>query len=271
MKSLALILLLALRATADAQADSLPAPPEMHWADTASGKPFSKDPSVIRFQGKYLMYYSLPGRAGGGMDGWSIGIARSQNLVHWEPVAQLKPAQACDAKGLAAPAAWVRDGKVHLFYQTYGNGPKDAICHAWSEDGIRFTRNPDNPVFSPTGDWTSGRAIDAEVSCGCDFTPLGEDAVAIADDGAVGHAALAGPDAHGGLGGFGENGRERAVEIIGLVFNGATFFGREQRDVVRGCGNAMQAERAEDRKDGCFHGRHGGFNVLRKVRCGVSG
>jgi predicted GH43/DUF377 family glycosyl hydrolase len=57
----------------------------------------------------------------------------------------------------------VRDGKVHLFYQTYGNGPKDAICHAWSQDGLHFTRNPGNPVFAPTGAWTVGRAIDAEV------------------------------------------------------------------------------------------------------------
>jgi hypothetical protein len=51
---------------------------------------------------------------------------------------------------------------VHLFYQTYGNGPRDAICHAVSEDGLRFVRDPSNPVFRPTGEWTSGRAIDAE-------------------------------------------------------------------------------------------------------------
>jgi predicted GH43/DUF377 family glycosyl hydrolase len=137
--------------------------PEMHWADRASGRPFSKDPSVVRFNGQYLMYYSLPGPVGAGMGGWSVGIAKSNDLVNWERVGQVKPAQECDAKGLAAPAAWVRNGKVHLFYQTYGNGPKDAICHAWSEDGISFTRNPDNPVFAPTGGWTVGRAIDAEV------------------------------------------------------------------------------------------------------------
>lgn len=137
--------------------------PEMHWADKSSGRPFSKDPSVVRFNDQYLMYYSLPGPVGAGMGGWSVGIAKSNDLTKWEPVGQVKPAQKCDAKGLAAPAAWVRNGKVHLFYQTYGNGPKDAICHAWSEDGIHFTRNPDNPVFAPTGEWTVGRAIDAEV------------------------------------------------------------------------------------------------------------
>ena len=137
--------------------------PEMHWADESSGRPFSKDPSVIRFGGKYLMYYSLPGPSDGGMGGWSVGIAKSKDLVNWEKAGVVGPAQECDAKGLAAPAAWVHEGKVHLFYQTYGNGPKDAICHAWSEDGLNFTRNPENPVFAPTGDWTVGRAIDAEV------------------------------------------------------------------------------------------------------------
>jgi hypothetical protein len=57
----------------------------------------------------------------------------------------------------------VLDGQVHLFYQTYGNGPRDAICHAVSGDGLHFRRNPTNPIFSPTGAWNCGRAIDADV------------------------------------------------------------------------------------------------------------
>ena len=136
--------------------------PEMHWADDSSGRKFSKDPSVIRFGGRYLMYYSLPG-AQGQSGGWSVGIAESQDLVQWKKVGAITPEQECDKKGLAAPAAWVHEGKVHVFYQTYGNGPKDAICHAWSQDGLTFTRNPENPIFAPTGAWTVGRAIDAEV------------------------------------------------------------------------------------------------------------
>ena len=156
-----LILSLAVIPSAIVSGQSRPTP-EMHWADESSGKPFSKDPSVINFGGEYLMYYSLPGPASG-MGGWSVGIARSKDLIHWEKAGSVKPAQDCDKKGLAAPAAWVHEGKVHLFYQTYGNGAKDAICHAWSEDGLNFTRNPENPVFAPTGAWTVGRAIDAEV------------------------------------------------------------------------------------------------------------
>ena len=146
-----------------------PAPTLFKWADaTRLGCPFSKDPSVIRFAGRYLMYFSLPpfGKEltqTNAPKGWNIGIAESTNLVVWKKVGELRPAQDCDKNGLCAPGARVLNGKVHLFYQTYGNFPKDAICHAISTDGINFQRDESNPVFHPTGDWNNGRAIDAEV------------------------------------------------------------------------------------------------------------
>lgn len=97
------------------------------------------------------------------MQGWSVGIAESRDLTNWKRISGVSPVQDCDKLGLAAPAAWVREGKVHLFYQTYGNGRKDAICHAWSTNGLDLVPNPENPIFAPSGDWTAGRAIDAEV------------------------------------------------------------------------------------------------------------
>jgi predicted GH43/DUF377 family glycosyl hydrolase len=145
------------------------ADPAMKWADNSRlGRPFSKDPSVIRFGGRYLMYFSLPPfdkklAKADSPKGWSIGIAESRDLIHWAKIAEMLPEQDCDKNGLCAPGARVLDGKVHLFYQTYGNGPKDAICHAVSSDGVRFSRDASNPVFRPSGNWTSGRAIDAEV------------------------------------------------------------------------------------------------------------
>jgi hypothetical protein len=75
----------------------------------------------------------------------------------------MQPEHASEQNGFCAPGAIVLDGKVHLFYQTYGNREKDAVCHAWSTDGINFTRDPTNPIFRPQGRWTCGRAIDAEV------------------------------------------------------------------------------------------------------------
>lgn len=138
----------------------------MKWGDTSrTGTPFSKDPHVVGFEGDYLMYYSIPPGSSPGEEGWAIGIARSKDLDNWSKIGEITPAPGCEYEknGLCAPGAIGRNDTIHLFYQTYGNGPKDAICHAWSTDGINFTRNATNPVFHPTGDWNSGRAIDAEV------------------------------------------------------------------------------------------------------------
>ena len=141
-----------------------PRPNIMLYADTSRGRPFSKDPDVVNFKGKYYMYYSVPPfRDGRPNDGLAVGIAGSNDLYNWTRLGDILPAGDYEKKGLAAPAAIVLDGRVHLFYQTYGNGPKDAICHAWSDDGINFTRNKTNPIFSPTGKWNVGRAIDADV------------------------------------------------------------------------------------------------------------
>lgn len=132
--------------------------PQMYYGDDTYGRPFAKDPDVVRFGGGCYMYYSMRMPKG-----FAVGIARSDDLVEWEKCGNLLPGEGCDKNGLAAPAAIVLDDKVHLFYQSYGNGPKDAICHAVSRDGVNFTRNPSNPIFRPGGEWNCGRAIDADV------------------------------------------------------------------------------------------------------------
>ena len=137
----------------------------MLWGDTSRlGRAFSKDPCVIRFRGRYLLYFSLPPFGDQRPDdGWAIGIAESRNLLDWTKVGEVLPFSTYDKKGICAPCARVIQGKVHLFYQTYGNGKNDSICHATSGDGLRFQPDLSNPIFHPTGDWTAGRAIDAEV------------------------------------------------------------------------------------------------------------
>lgn len=140
--------------------------PKMMFGDSTHRKPgFSKDPHVVWFGRRYLLYYSVPtGKDATGADRWGIGIAESTDLTNWRKVAEIPPTAEYEQKGLCAPGALVRDGKVHLFYQTYGNGPKDAICHASSTDGIHFERNPTNPIFRPEiSQWSCGRAIDADV------------------------------------------------------------------------------------------------------------
>lgn len=133
--------------------------PKMKWAKGT----FAKDPSVIRFQNRYFLYYSIiVNHEGKGL--LTIGIATSSNLTDWQFEKNIFPMQEVDRNGLGAPCAKVVDGRVLLFYQTYGNNAKDAICFAWSDDGLNFTPHPQNPVFRPHGGWTNGRAIDAEVA-----------------------------------------------------------------------------------------------------------
>ncbi|WP_223262693.1 family 43 glycosylhydrolase [Sphingobium sp. SCG-1] len=138
---------------------------------TRLGTPWAKDPSVIHFGGRFLMYYTIPAvkknpqGVQGFPKGLAIGVAESADLKTWTKMGEIIPRQQIEWNGIAAPGAIVIRGKVHLFYQTYGNGPRDAINHAWSSDGLNFERDPGNPVFHPDpalAKWSIGRAIDAE-------------------------------------------------------------------------------------------------------------
>lgn len=158
---LCLLILCCCFAVANAQA------PRMMYGDAdRTGRPFSKDPYVINYGGRYLMYYTIPSKKGDPTIGTSVGIAESRDLTHWQKVGEITAASMHDSenKGLAAPGFLVRDGVIHMFYQNY---PKDgslcAICHATSTDGINFECDTSNPIFRPTGEWNNGRAIDAEV------------------------------------------------------------------------------------------------------------
>lgn len=139
------------------------APARMMYADTTRrGKPWSKNPFVLRFGGRYLMYSSILPVLGS--EAREIEITESRDLIHWKNVGYIHVQAPYEKNGISAPCALIKDGKVHLFYQTYGNGTNDAICHAVSDDGItNFKRNSSNPIFRPDGAWNCGRAIDAEV------------------------------------------------------------------------------------------------------------
>ena len=120
---------------------------------------FAKDPAVVYLANRYLMYYSVKhddGRFG-------VGIATSADMENWQPCGEVPLTQDCERNGIAAPGAIVLNGRVHLFYQTYGNWEHDALCHAVSEDGLTFRKNPENPVYAPEATWCCGRAIDADV------------------------------------------------------------------------------------------------------------
>ena len=133
----------------------------MIFTNTRLGN-FAKDPAVVNFGGTYFIYYTVHYRVVG-ENKIGVGIASSADMEHWADLGEIPMEQDCEKNGIGAPAAIVLDGKVHLFYQTYGNGRLDAICHAVSADGVHFEKNPTNPVFRPAPTWCCGRAIDADV------------------------------------------------------------------------------------------------------------
>lgn len=136
----------------------------MMYTDSSRGRNIAKDPAVVHFRGKYFMYYSVSAKETTGFGNWGIGIAQSADLENWVKVGEIETEGEAESTGICAPGAMIYDGKIHLFYQTYGRFEKDSICHAWSEDGIHFTRNPSNPIVRAQGEWNNGRAIDADVS-----------------------------------------------------------------------------------------------------------
>lgn len=123
---------------------------------------FAKDPAVVKLGESYFLYFSSYYREGG-TEKLGIGIAKSRDAEHWTTVGKIPLTQACEQNGIGAPCAFLKDGVLHLFYQSYGNWERDAILHAVSRDGISFEKYGSNPVFAPSKDWCAGRAIDADV------------------------------------------------------------------------------------------------------------
>ena len=90
--------------------------PRMYFADDVSGRPFSKDPAVVKFNSKYWLYYSVPPYEGKPTTGWNIGVATSNNLVDWVKAANCATLARLSRRRLdSAGGAIVLDGKVHLF------------------------------------------------------------------------------------------------------------------------------------------------------------
>ena len=130
---------------------------------TGTRRAYAKDPAVVRFCGRYYLYYSSY-YEDGGREKLGIGIAVSDDMECWTVAGRVPITQECEKNGIGAPGAIVLNGTLHLFYQTYGNREKDAICHATSSDGLNFSKDETNPVFHPTSDWCAGRAIDADAA-----------------------------------------------------------------------------------------------------------
>lgn len=81
--------------------------------------------------------------------------AVSDDLVHWEQLpTALYPSDdenAPDASGIWTGSVIYGEGKYHAFYTGYSLKVRfqQTICHATSDDGITWVKDPANPVITP--------------------------------------------------------------------------------------------------------------------------
>ena len=82
-----------------------------------------------------------------------IAFAESEDGVNWasHPETVIGADQAWEADRLFYPTVIKRDGVFMMWYGSYQASDRHttAIGFAISEDGIHWTKHPDNPVFGP--------------------------------------------------------------------------------------------------------------------------
>ncbi|MBS10617.1 MAG: hypothetical protein CME19_03310 [Gemmatimonadetes bacterium] len=105
-------------------------------------------PTVIKDGDRYLMWY-----ADVTVDPWIFRFAESADGISWEshPEAVIVADQPWEADRLFYPTVLTRDGVYMMWYGSYQARDRHmtAIGFAISEDGIHWTKHPENPVFEP--------------------------------------------------------------------------------------------------------------------------
>jgi len=102
---------------------------------------------LVLFKNRYHLFFQCnPESPRFGPLCW--GHAVSDDLISWEelPLA-LSPELACeDGYGCRSGSAIEADGKIWLFYNSVSGDGSETVSCAWSEDGIIFTKNENNPI-----------------------------------------------------------------------------------------------------------------------------
>ncbi len=116
------------------------------------------DCSVVYHDGLYRMWFT--GSPSGGIDAAEIGYATSLDGYNWSkypgnPVFNKGGGGAWDSSLVALPSVWYDGNEYHLWYTGRDAGGNFKFGYANSDDGINWTKNPDNPILSPGsgGSW----------------------------------------------------------------------------------------------------------------------
>jgi predicted GH43/DUF377 family glycosyl hydrolase len=94
------------------------------------------------------------------------GLATSNDGIHWtkyarNPVLRLGEPGQWDDYSAFQPTVLFQDGSFHMLYT--GSSKKNPTGYQWgyalSKDGVRWTKSPENPIFTPgpSGNWDAGK------------------------------------------------------------------------------------------------------------------
>jgi len=123
----------------DAHRPTYHARPPRAWTNEPHG--------LIRFKGRYHLFYQK--NANGpywGQINW--GHMVSYDLLRWVHLKPaLSPGPGLDAAGCWSGSVIEHQGQLAIVY-TAGDGTKPSICLATSEDGVSFSKSPQNPIVA---------------------------------------------------------------------------------------------------------------------------
>jgi predicted GH43/DUF377 family glycosyl hydrolase len=137
----------------------LPTGPRGSWDERGVA-----DPYVIRIDDVFYMYYLGQDRA----RRQRLGVARSSDGISWtklrsNPVLELGQAGSFDEVGLGEPAVWRSRGRYWMLYTGRDRREHRRIGLAISNDGVRWTRFSEAPVFSGDASWNAKVVCDPSV------------------------------------------------------------------------------------------------------------
>jgi predicted GH43/DUF377 family glycosyl hydrolase len=106
--------------------------------------------AVIKDDGLYKMYYCGYRDQYGK---WSVGLAVSQDGIHWEknPSPVLTPSDYEEKVG--AGSVFKKDGVYYMIYNYAKDNGERGICLATSPEGVQWTKYSGNPVLKADQTW----------------------------------------------------------------------------------------------------------------------
>ncbi len=125
----------------------------IHWQKDSHGIIFKNAyaPNLLKVGDEYRMYYVHKPPSGAP---WEIRLATGPDLYHLEPLGAsiLTNSQEWETSSLFYPYVFQDNGTWVMFYGAYwGTDVRNtAIGTATSVDGIHWTKNANNPIFTPT-------------------------------------------------------------------------------------------------------------------------